>query len=302
MALSSFMRDKDNVIAARRTTGVALGGLGVLGFSFSLPATRLALTAFGPWSVAFGRAAGAGLLAAVYLRAVRAPRPTGTQWRRLAVVTAGIAIGFPVLSSLALTARTAAHGAVVTALLPVGTATFAVLRAGERPGPAFWLASTGGLLAVCGFLVAGGALRGGPAMADVMLLAAVAAAGLGYADGGVLSRELGGARTICWAVVLSLPVTVPAAALSLVLYPPRPAPGGWFGLGYLTAVSMLLGFFAWYAGLARGGIARVGQVQLAQPVLTLAWSALLLGERVAPGTVLAAVAVLACVVLTQRTR
>ncbi|MEV6929141.1 DMT family transporter [Dactylosporangium sp. NPDC051485] len=296
------MRDKGNVTRRNAITGAALGALGVLGFSMSLPATRLAVEHLDPWFVAFGRAVGAGLLALAYLAIVRAPRPTGAQWRRLAVVAAGVVAGFPMFTSLALQASTATHGAVVIALLPAVTAGFAVLRAHERPAPAFWLAGGGGLAAVLAFLVLGGAVSGAIGPADLFLLAAVALCGLGYAEGGALARELGGARTICWALVLSLPVTAAVTAWSALRHPPHAPAAGWAGLGYLTVISMFLGFFAWYGGLARGGVARVGQIQLAQPVLTMAWSALLLGEHVPAVAIAAAVAVLACVALTQRLR
>ncbi|MFG2009170.1 DMT family transporter [Micromonospora sp. NPDC048868] len=289
-------------VTADRTVGLALGALGVLAFSMSLPATRVAVQQLDPWFVAFGRAVGAALLAWAYLRSTRAPRPTRGQWRRLTVVALGVVVGFPLFTSLALSTQTSAHGAVVITVLPAMTAVFAVLRAGERPPPLFWAASAGGLLAVLTFLGASGAVRGALAPPDLFLLAAVVLCGLGYAEGGALARELGGARTICWALLLSLPVTVPVMVVAAVAAPPRADPVAWSAFGYLTVVSMFLGFFAWYAGLARGGIAQVGQIQLAQPVLTLAWSALLLGEAVTGASIAAAVAVLACVVLIQRTR
>lgn len=274
----------------------------MLAFSFSLPATRLAVQQLDPWFVAFGRAVGAGLLAWAYLRLTGAPRPSRGQWRRLSVVALGVVVGFPLFTSLALLTQTSAHGAVVIAALPAMTAVFAVLRAGERPPPLFWVASAGGLLAVLAFLAASGAVRGTITVPDVFLLAAIVLCGLGYAEGGALARELGGARTICWALLLSLPVTVPVTVVAAVADRPSADALGWSAFGYLTVVSMFLGFFAWYAGLARGGIAQVGQVQLAQPVLTLGWSALLLGETVTPASIVAAVVVLACVVLIQRTR
>jgi drug/metabolite transporter (DMT)-like permease len=296
------MRDQSNAIAPDRVTGIALGALGVLAFSLSLPATRVAVAGLDPWLVAFGRAVGAGLLAVAYLRVVRARRPTPAQWRRLAVVAAGVVVGFPLFTSLALTVRTAAHGAVVIGVLPAVTAVFAVLRVGERSPLTFWLASAAGLVAVLGFLAVSGVVSGSVGPADLFLLAAVVLCGLGYAEGGALARELGGARTISWALVLSLPVTVPVSAVVVLAHPPRADALGWLGFGYVTVVSMFLGFFAWYAGLARGGVARVGQIQLAQPVLTLAWSALLLGEPVGAPAVGVALLVLACVALTQRAR
>ncbi|WP_432988779.1 DMT family transporter [Dactylosporangium sp. CA-233914] len=296
------MTGKDNVTHRGAITGAALGALGVLGFSLSLPATRVAVEHLDPWFVAFGRAVGAGLLAVAYLVAVRAPRPSPAQWRRLAVVAAGVVAGFPMFTSLALRSSTAAHGAVVIALLPAVTAGFAVLRARERPTPAFWLAGAAGLAAVLVFLGLSGTVAGAVGPADLFLLAAVALCGLGYAEGGALSRELGGARTICWALVLALPFTIAVTAAAAVHRPPHAPAAAWSGFAYLTVVSMFLGFFAWYGGLARGGVARVGQIQLAQPVLTLAWSAALLHEHVAPAALVAALAVLACVALTQRLR
>ncbi|GAA4451910.1 DMT family transporter [Phytohabitans houttuyneae] len=301
------MRDQSNAtlapaITADRLVGLGLGALGVLAFSLSLPFTRVAVQQLDPWFVAFGRAVGAALLAWAYLRLTGAPPPTPRQWRRLSVVALGVVVGFPLFTSLALTTQTSAHGAVVITVLPAMTAVFAVLRAGERPPPLFWVAIAAGMLAVLAFLVTSGTVRGALSAADLFLLVAVILCGLGYAEGGALARELGGARTICWALVLSLPVTLTVTLGAAWLHPPRAGAGAWSAFAYLTAVSMFLGFFAWYAGLARGGIARVGQIQLAQPVLTLLWSALLLGEEVTPASIGAAVVVLGCVVLTQRTR
>ena len=286
--------------------GFVLGALGILGFSFSLPATRLAVDGLDPWLVAFGRATVAAVLAAGYLSATRAPRPRRGQLASLAIVAAGVVVGFPLCTSLALQGETAAHGAVVIGLLPAATAVAAVVRAGERPSRAFWAASGAGLVAVLAFIAAtsGADLRGhGPQAGDLLLLGGTALCAIGYAEGGALSRDLGGPATISWALVLAAPVTAAVSVVSALSTDPAHAgTTAWLGFAYVSVVSMFLGFFAWYAGLARGGVARVGQVQLAQPVLTLGWSALLLGEPVGPGTVVTALAVLACVAATQRAR
>jgi drug/metabolite transporter (DMT)-like permease len=280
--------------------GLLLGALGVLAFSFSMPATRLAVADLDPWFVAFGRAVVAGLLSVLVLTATRAPRPTPTQWRSLALVALGVVVGFPLFTSLALRDLPASHGAVVVGMLPAATAVAAVLCAGERPTRAFWLASAAGLAAVLVFaLTRGGGDLGAP---DLELLAAIVLCALGYAEGGRLSRELGGARTICWALVLSLPMTLVITGIALGHAGAHAGATAWLGFAYVSVISMFLGFFAWYAGLARGGVAKIGQVQLAQPVLSLLWAALILGESVGPATVLAALVVLACVVATQRTR
>ena len=246
-----------------------------------------------------GRAVAAALLAVLVLVVTGARRPTPKQWRSLVVVAGGVVIGFPLFTSLALEGRTSAHAAVVTAVMPAATAVMAVLRAGERPSPGFWLASGTGMAAVIAFAVTQGA--GSLAKEDVFLLIAVVLVGAGYAEGGALSRDLGGARTICWALVVALPATLPAMLLSCGDLGGAPV-DAWLGFAYVSVVSMFLGFFAWYAGLARGGVAKIGQIQLAQPVLTLGWSAALLGEAVGPATVGTALLVLACVVATQRTR
>ncbi len=278
---------------------MAWGGLGVLAFSLTLPASIAALPAFGAVTVGLGRAVPAALLGAVCLLAARAVRPTVVQWRRLALVAVGVVVGFPLCSALALRDTTSAHGAVLIGLLPAATAAFAVLRGGERPRWPFWAACGFGMTTVLVFAAVQGA--GQVRVADLWLLAAVALAALGYTEGAVLARELGGWQVISWALLLALPAVV---AVTLVWGEPWHAPdtNAWLGMAYLSAVSMFAGFYAWYRGLALGGIARISQLQLLQPVLTLAWSALLLSEYVSPATAGAAVLVIAAVAVTQRTR
>ena len=209
-------------------------------------------------------------------------------------------LGFPLFTALALHSLPSAHGAVIVGLLPAATAVAAVLFAGERPTPAFWCRLAPAWWRCWCSPCAQGA--GVPSAADGLVLLAVAFAALGYAKGGVLWRELGGWQTICWALVLSLPLTVPVTLVIVAPEHRRRRRRRLVGFAYVSLVSLFLGFFAWYAGLARGGIARIGQIQLSQPVLTLVWAALLLGEHVTPGMVAAALIVLACVVATQRTR
>jgi drug/metabolite transporter (DMT)-like permease len=297
----------DNAIGASSITLRRLGaspavwgGLGVLGFSFSLPATRLAVVELDASVVALGRAVVAAVLAAVLLAVLRQPLPARADLPRLAVVGVGVVVGFPLFSSLALRELSSAHAAVIVGLLPAATAAFAVLRAGERPGRGFWVAAAAGLVAVLAFAATQGAA--GLAGADLYVLAAVALGALGYAEGGALSRRYGGWQVICWALVLTAPVLVPFLAAGLLRTGLEAGHDAWLGFAYVSLVSMFLAFFAWYHGLARGGVARIGQLQLAQPVLTLVWAALLLGEEVTPATVVAALAVLACVGATQRVR
>jgi drug/metabolite transporter (DMT)-like permease len=278
--------------------GLALATLGVAIFSFSLPATRLAVADLDPSFVSFGRAAVAAALGAVVLRAVRAPRPRGAQWRSLAVIAFGVVVAFPLFTALALRHVDATHGAVVIALLPAWTAVFAVLRAGESPSRGFWLAAGFGLVAVLAFIASRG--LGAIGLADVELLGATVLCSLAYAEGGALSRSLGGPQTICWALVLSAPLSIPIT----LAYLPEGHVGtnAWLGFAYVSAFSMFLGFFAWYAGLALGGVAKAGQTQLLQTPLTLVLAALVLGEHVTVLAMVCTLAVLASIVGTQRAR
>ncbi|GAA2091160.1 DMT family transporter [Actinomadura alba] len=273
----------------------------MLAFSFSFPGTVLALDGLDPYLIGVGRAAVATLFAAVALGIARAARPRRDQWPALAAVGLGVVFGFPLLSTLALDhGASSSHAAVIIGLLPAATAVLATIRAGERPSPAFWAATAAGALCVSLFGLSHGA--GGFSPADLLLFGALLAGAMGYAEGGRLARDMPGWRVICWALVLTGPVTLPATGWLLLAGSPQWTGRALVGFGYVSLVSMFLGFFAWYAGLARAGIARASQVQLAQPVLTLAWSAMLLGEHVDAGTWLAAIAVLVCVAWTQRAR
>ncbi|OIN46051.1 EamA family transporter [Pseudomonas azotoformans] len=269
------------------------GFIGVVIFSGSLPATRLAVMEFDPVFLTMIRAAIAGLLGVLLLWLFKEKRPARQQWMPLAIVALGVVIGFPLLTALALQYVTSAHSIVFIGLLPLATAVFGVLRGGERPRPVFWLFSILGSGLVMGYAFAQG-LSAAPA-GDLLMLLAVLVCGLGYAEGAKLSRSLGGWQVICWALVVSMPVVVP---LSLVLAPASlhgislPA---WLSLGYVALFSMLIGFVFWYRGLAQGGIAAVGQLQLLQPFFGLALAAGLLHEQVSLGMVLVTVAVIGCV-------
>jgi len=285
---------------SRTREGLLLGGLGVLAFSLSLPATRASVPELGGVVVGLGRALVAAVLAGVLLAVRRERLPERRHWPRLALVAGGVVVGFPLLSAMALRNMTATHGAVLVGLLPAATAVAAVFRARERPSVTFWLASAAGLAAVLAFAAAQGAGR--PTAGDGLVLLAVTASAVGYAEGGALSRELGGWRVLCWALVLSAPVLLPIVAWSMDARMLEASPRAWAGFAYLSGVSMFLGFFAWYRGLALGGVARVSQLQLLQPLLTLGWSALLLGEEVERGTLGAALLVVACVLASARSR
>jgi drug/metabolite transporter (DMT)-like permease len=266
--------------APEQAQGMLLGLAGVALFSLTLPFTKIAVTQLDPVFVALGRALGAAALAGAWLWWQRAPLPPRSALMPLALVGAGCIVGFPWLTALALRALPASHGAVLIGILPLATALYTALRGHERPSAGFWLTAVLGSALVTGFALAqgGGHFR----QADLLVFGAVAAAAVGYAEGGRLARSMGGPRVISWALVLAAPVVAP-----LLLWLERgelaalgaACAQAWLAFGYLTVFSMFIGFFFWYRGLALGGVARVGQVQLVQPFLSLAGSALLLGER-----------------------
>jgi drug/metabolite transporter (DMT)-like permease len=280
------------------TDGLASGIVGVLIFSGSLPATRVGVMGFSPLFLTSARAVIAGVLAVALLVVLREKRPARRDLAALAVTALGVVVGFPLLTALALRHITSAHSIVYIGLLPFATAVFGVLRGGERPRPLFWLFSLLGSAAVVGFALSNdgeASLTG-----DLLMVAAILVCGLGYAEGATLSRRLGGWQVISWALVLSLPVM-----LALAFVSPPEAWGtiplsAWVGLAYVGVFSMLVGFIFWYRGLALGGIASVGQLQLLQPFFGLALAALLLHEPVAWTMVAATVLVVVSVAFARR--
>ncbi|WP_105385687.1 DMT family transporter [Neorhizobium alkalisoli] len=277
----------------RTAAGWINGFIGVVIFSGSLPATRVAVMQFDPVFLTVARAAIAGILAVGLLLLFREKRPSRSDVTSLVVVALGVVVGFPLLTALALQHVTSAHSIVFIGLLPLATAIFGVIRGGERPKPAFWLFSILGSGLVAGFALAQG-LTASP-LGDALMLAAVIVCGLGYAEGARLSRRLGGWQVISWALVLSLPpMIVTAFATMPENFSGIEAPA-LAGLAYVSLFSMLIGFVFWYRGLAQGGIASVGQLQLLQPFLGLALAATLLRESVSWAMFAVTVAVILCV-------
>ncbi|MFJ6987098.1 MULTISPECIES: DMT family transporter [unclassified Streptomyces] len=286
--------------ARRRGFGAAQAALGVVAFSLTFPATAWGLESFGPWSLVAVRCVLAGLIAGGCLLALRIAPPARRHWPGLAVVAAGVVAGFPLLTTLALRTSTTAHAAVVVGLLPLTTALLSALRTGARPSRGFWAAALAGAAAVVAFTVqqSGGALTG----ADLYLFGALLVCAAGYTEGGRLARVMPGWQVIGWALVLCLPLSVPAAAVALAHEPAHLTAHGVAGLLWVAVGSQFLGLVVWYRGMAAIGIPKASQLQLAQPLLTLVWSVLLLGEHLGPAAPLTAAAVLVCIAVTQRSR
>ena len=281
----------------RTTAGWGSGLLGVIIFSGSLPATRIAVGGFTPLFLTSIRAVIAALLGLALLSLLGQSRPQRKDLGSLAIVALGVVAGFPLLTALALQHVTSAHSIVFIGLLPLATAIFGVVRGGERPKLAFWVFSCIGSLLVAGFALSQG---GGASWAgDLLMVAAIILCGLGYAEGATLSRRLGGWQVISWALVLAMPIMAVTAIATIPDDWTGISPSAWISLGYVSVFSMLIGFVFWYRGLALGGIAGVGQLQLLQPFFGLTLAGLLLREPV-PLAMIGVTALVVCCVAGAR--
>ncbi|MGQ5579117.1 DMT family transporter [Streptomyces sp. ECR3.8] len=283
-----------------RGFGTLQAALGVVAFSLTFPATAWGLEGFGPWSLVAVRSVLAAVIAGVCLLALRVPLPARRHWSGLAVVAAGVVLGFPMLTTLALQTSTTAHAAVVVGLLPLTTALLSSLRTGSRPSRSFWAAALAGAAAVVAFTVqqSGGALT----TADLYLFGALLICAAGYTEGGRLAGAMPGWQVIGWALVLCMPLTVPVAAVALTAEPVHLTAHSVTGLLWVAAGSQFLGLIVWYRGMASIGVPKASQLQLAQPLLTLFWSVFLLGEHLPWAAPVTALAVLVCIAVTQRAR
>ncbi|MBU1816655.1 MAG: DMT family transporter [Gammaproteobacteria bacterium] len=284
--------------------GLWLGLLGVTIFALTLPMTRLAVgTPEAPQMsgvfIALGRAVVAAVLSALFLLATRAPWPRRADWWPLAITAGGVVFGFPLFTSVAMRYVEAVHASVIVGVLPLATAAVGALLHRQRPSTGFWVCAAIGSGLVVGFAL----LRSGSAgvalhPADALLLAAMGCAAVGYGYGARLSQRMRAEHVICWALVIAMPITLPATFITR----PQGAlqASAWWGFAYVAVFSMWLGFFAWYRGLALGGTVRVSQVQLVQPFLGMLFAVPLLGERLDAVTVGFALAVIATVFIGKK--
>jgi drug/metabolite transporter (DMT)-like permease len=285
---------------SREHLGLLLGFVGMAIFGGTLPATRIAVSAIDPLALTALRTAIAGLCSLMLLIALRRKPPPRRLWPQLLIAMLCVSILFPFLMALAVRTVDASHGGVVLGILPIATALVAVLITHERPKPLFWIASVAGATLVIAFALrqGGGTLSAG----DLLLFAAVAVSAVGYAFSGRLTAEMPGWEVISWILVMALPVSLPAVALTLPADLTHVALKPWLAVLYVAVFSQWVGFFAWNAGMAMGGIARVSQVQLLQPFVTFALAALFNGETITMQILLFAAAVVATVAISTRTR
>jgi len=285
---------------SRARLGLLLGFVGVTIFGGTLPATRIAVSAIDPMALTAMRTAIAGLCSLALLLVLRRPLPPRRLWFQLAVAMLCVSVMFPFLMALAVTTVDASHGGVVLGILPIATALVAVLITHERPKPLFWIASVAGAALVIAFALRQG--NGALSAGDLLLFAAVVASAIGYTFSGRLTAEMPGWEVISWVLVMALPISLPAAVLTMPADLTHVPLAPWLALIYVALFPQWIGFFAWNAGMAMGGIARVSQVQLLQPFITFALAACFNGETITPQILLFATAVVATVAIGTRTR
>ena len=285
--------------------GLWLGLLGIVIFSVTLPMTRLAVGSpeapqMSGLFIAAGRAVVAAMLSAVFLVATRAPLPRRGDWWPLVITAGGVVFGFPFLTSIAMRYVEAMHASVIVGVLPLATAAVGALLHRQRPSAGFWVCAALGSALVVAFALVKSGSAGGVSLrvADLLLLAAMLCAAVGYGYGARLSQRMRAEHVICWALLISLPLTLPLSFISWPLTPVKAS--AWWGFAYVAVFSMWLGFFAWYRGLALGGTVRVSQVQLVQPFLSMLFAVPLLGERLDPVTVSFGLAVIATVFIGKK--
>lgn len=273
--------------------GMLIGFIGIVCFSLTLPATRIAVPYFGETIVGLGRTVIAAIIVSFIFIIKKESLPNKKQLKSLGIVAAGAVLAFPLLTTFAMKSLPVSHGAVELALLPLATAGFAMWRGGERPSKRYWISSIIGAIAVLLYAVylGLGQLQNG----DVALIAAVLILGLSYAEGGKLSKELGSWQVIAWAILIGAPFFIIPVGLSLSVDMLQAPIQAWISLFYLSVVSQFLAYVAWYGGMSLGGIARVGQIQYFQPFLMIGFSVLFLGESITWLTIALAIVVVICV-------
>lgn len=282
------------------TKGMLLGFIGVLMFSLTLPFTRIAVGELSPYFVTFGRSSLGGICALLLFAFTKPKLPTKNQLIRLSVMALGVVYGFPLFISLAMKTLPSAHGGIVLGVLPLATAVVGALRFNERPSLAFWITAVMGSLLVITYASLNGS--GGLASEDWLLFVAIASASIGYSEGGKLSEEMSSVEVISWALVLTLPINIFLTYQYIDFEISAVSTSAIISFVYVGLISMYIAFFFWYRGIALGGVARVGQVQLLQPFLTLVGAYFLLDEQITAMNIGFALCVLAVVVLGKRTK
>jgi drug/metabolite transporter (DMT)-like permease len=287
------------MVMTKETKGMLIGFLGVAIFSLTLPFTRIAVQEMTPFYVSFGRGIIAGVCGALLLLLTKSPLPTRSQFKKLLITALGVVYGFPIFTSLAMKTLPSAHSGIVLGILPLAMSAMGAIRFRERPSFAYWVTAVCGTLLVLVYSMVDG---GGLALGDIWLLLAIVTAAIGYSEGGKLAEEMGAIKVISWAMAMTLPINIPATYLFANTALTDLSTNVFISFLYIGLFSAFIGFFFWYRGIALGGVARVGQVQLLQPFLTLIGAYLLLGEPITLLNMVFAIAVLVVVLIGRKTK
>lgn len=284
------------------TQGVVLGCLGMLGFSGTLVATRVAVFDFSPATITCARIVIAGMLGLGFLAATKQFKlPEKRLIGGIILMGLGLAVGYPFFLALALKSVPSVHGAVVTGLAPAATAIMYVARGGERQTLTFWVACAVGFTGVLYFAFDAGG--GHLSLADGWLFLGLVCVAFAYAEGGRISGELGGAVTLSWAMVFLMPAALVGLILTTrALDLTSVQCTSWIAVAYLGGISMFLASVFWYRGLAAGGVARIGQINLLLPLVALGLAALILNEEVTPTAIVCAVTVFGAMLVCLKSR
>jgi drug/metabolite transporter (DMT)-like permease len=283
----------------KETKGMLIGFIGVAIFSLTLPFTRIAVQEMTPFYVSFGRGIIAGVCGALLLLLTKSPLPTRSQFKKLLITALGVVYGFPIFTSLAMKTLPSAHSGIVLGILPLAMSAIGAIRFRERPSFAYWVTAVCGTLLVLVYSMVDG---GGLALGDIWLLLAIVTAAIGYSEGGKLAEEMGAIKVISWAMAMTLPINIPATYIFANTALTDLSTNVFISFLYIGLFSAFIGFFFWYRGIALGGVARVGQVQLLQPFLTLIGAYLLLGEPITLLNMVFAIAVLVVVLIGRKTK
>jgi drug/metabolite transporter (DMT)-like permease len=284
-------------LSKTQRSGLLFAFIGVFAFSLSLPFTKMALKSFDPLFTAFARPVIAAFLAIPLMLALKVPALPRHLWRPMAFTALGAVFGWPILIAVALDRTTSSHVSVISAVMPLVTAIIAVIRNKKHPGTSFWVASSLGTALLVFFSISRGGTSSADLLTDLIILGAVIASSYCYVEGAGLTNYLPGWQVISWVVVISLPIAVPG---TIAVYLATSSEytlqfDAVFGMLAIGLSSMYLGFIAWYRGLRDFGVAHGSQVQQLQAIMTLGWSALLLGESVTLTMVISAIGIVLCV-------
>ena len=279
----------------------------VIGFGATFIGVALGNESFDPITMSFGRVIPGAILAVFALKSAKQPLlPPREAFPAIFGVTAGIVIGFPLLSTLALQNIHPADAGVMVAVSPIVTSIAAIFIGHKKPRKLFWLAAALGSLsaATLAYLRGGSEFGGGIFWGYILMATAMVLASLGHLTGNYLAGKYKSFHVLCWAVIISIPIQLPGAIINWTINPitTMPTASAVFGFLYVSLFSIIIGNYMLNHGFYLIGLVKGSQLQLIQPIVTMILAIVVLHQTVAPITWIAAFAILASVAWSQRLR